>query len=61
MRSRICQELAALGIILDEEKNNATVSTDGFINKGEGHVKIAAITTDEMGEMARQVKEILGD
>lgn len=59
MRSRICRELNALGIVLDEEKNNSTVSADGFINKGEGHVKIAVIATDEMGEMARQVKEIL--
>ena len=56
MRSRICRELSSLGIILDEDKNNATVSSDSFINKGEGYVKIAVITTDEMGEMARQVQ-----
>lgn len=59
MRSKICQELNALGIILDEERNNSAVSADGFINKGEGHVKIAVITTDEMGEMARQIKIVL--
>ncbi len=59
MRSRICQELSALGIVLDEEKNNSTVSADGFINKGISFSKIAVITTDEMGEMARQTKEIL--
>lgn len=59
MRSRICQELGALGIVLDEEKNNNAVSADGFINKGISFAKIAVITTDEMGEMAKQVKEIL--
>lgn len=59
MRSRICQELSTLGIVLDEEKNNNIVSADGFINKGISFAKIAVITTDEMGEMAKQVKEIL--
>lgn len=59
MRSRICQELSALGIVLDEEKNNSIVSMDDFINKGISFAKIAVITTDEMGEMAKHTAKII--
>jgi acetate kinase len=52
MRSRICANLENLGIVLDDEKNNKTVSIDGLVNKDESPVKIAVITTDEMGQMA---------
>ena len=59
MRSRICAELENLGIILDDEKNNKTISIDGFISKDESPVKIAVITTDEMGQMAKEVAKIV--
>jgi len=59
MRSRICAELENLGIILDDEKNNKTISMDGFIGKDESPVKIAVIATDEMGQMAKEVAKIV--
>ena len=59
MRSRICAELENLGIILDSEKNNQTISADGFINKEESPVKIAVITTDEMSQIAAEVAKLI--
>ncbi|MDO8443858.1 MAG: acetate/propionate family kinase [Candidatus Azambacteria bacterium] len=55
MRARICSELENLGIVLDNEKNNKTISVDGFIGKDESPVKIAVITTDEMSQIAAEV------
>ncbi|MBU2082124.1 acetate/propionate family kinase [Patescibacteria group bacterium] len=59
MRTRICAELENLGIVLDSEKNNKTISMDGFIGKDESPVKVAVITTDEMGQMAKEVEAIV--
>ncbi len=59
MRARICAELENLGIILDDEKNNKTISIDGFIGKDESPVKIAVITTDEMGQISAEVVAIV--
>lgn len=59
-RSRICRNLSALGIVLDEEKNNGLESKDIFIQKEGSPVKIAVVTTDEMGEIARRTEKILG-
>ncbi len=55
MRERFCRDLEGLGISLDKAKNDATISTDGFINVEEGQVKIAVVTTDEMGEIMRKI------
>ncbi len=60
MRSRICGNLNALGIVLDEEKNNGLESQDTFIHKEGSPVKIALVTTDEMLEIAGQTAEALG-
>lgn len=59
MRSRICANLENLGIVLDDEKNNKTVSINGLVNKDESPVKIAVIMTDEMGQMAKEVAAVL--
>ena len=59
MRSRICAGLEELGIVLDEDKNKAVISADGLISADGSKVKIAVLTTDEMGEMARQTKELM--
>ena len=59
MRAKICAELENLGIILDDEKNNKTVSADGFIGKDESPVKIAVIATDEMSQIAAEVMAIV--
>ncbi|MDO8743138.1 MAG: acetate/propionate family kinase [Candidatus Azambacteria bacterium] len=55
MRARICAELENLGIVLDAEKNNKTISIDGFISEDTSPVKIAVITTDEMSQIAAEV------
>ena len=59
MRSRICAELENLGIVLDDGKNNETISMVGFIGKDESPVKIAVITTDEMSQVARETAAIV--
>lgn len=60
IRERICRGLGALGIIVDENKNKDVVSRDGFIHKDGSAVSVAVITTDEMGEIARETVKILG-
>ena len=55
IRDLICQGLGALGIKIDGEKNSRMVEKDGFIETGESAVKIAAIKTDEMAEIAREM------
>ncbi|KKS69668.1 MAG: Acetate kinase, partial [Candidatus Azambacteria bacterium GW2011_GWA2_42_62] len=59
MRSKICAELENLGIILDDAKNSQTISVDRFINKDKSPVKIAVITTDEMGQIASEAVTVL--
>ncbi len=55
IRDRVCSGLQRLGLILDQEKNGRTVSIDGFIHADKQSVPIAVITTDEMGEMVREM------
>ena len=57
MRRRICAGLEAIGVRLDENKNNATVSRDGLINAANSKSKIAVITTNELGEIYRTLAE----
>ena len=59
MRSRICDGLQSLGMILDPDKNNKTVSTDGFIHGDKSPVKIAVIVTDEMKEIAKEISAMV--
>ena len=59
MRSRICAGLDNLGITLDEQKNEATVSKHGFIHQDESRVRIAVTPTDEMGEIAIATSTLL--
>ena len=60
MRSRICRDMEALGIVIDNERNNSAISADGFIHhETNSPVKIAVITTDEMGQMATEVAAIV--
>ena len=55
IRRRICTGLENLGVALDEIKNNATVSVDGFIGTANSSAKVAVIPTDEMGEIYRSI------
>jgi len=56
IRSRVCQGLQALGILIDERKNLETIERDGFIDNGSLPVKIAVLQTEEMKEMAREIQ-----
>jgi len=51
MRSRICNGLQNLGIILDKNKNKNIFSKDGFINYKNSKSKIAVIVINEMEEI----------
>ncbi len=58
MRERICDGLQRLGLELDRDKNSETISHDGFINNDPGSLQIAVITTDEMGQMVREMEKV---
>ncbi|MEX2052670.1 MAG: acetate/propionate family kinase, partial [Candidatus Paceibacterota bacterium] len=60
MRSRICDKLENMGIILDAEKNKQVVSREGFINADDASFKIAVIPTNEMEEIRLETEVILG-
>lgn len=59
LRSRVCRDMENLGIILDDKKNNDTLSRDGFIESDLSKVKIAVMTTDEMGEIAKETNDFI--
>ena len=51
MRERICSGLGGLGLVLDRNKNDLMIDTDGEISDDYTQIKIAVISTDEMGEI----------
>ncbi len=55
MRSRICDGLHDLGIILDENKNKDVFSKDEFIDNENSKSKIAVIVINEMEEIFRRI------
>ncbi|TSC91430.1 MAG: acetate kinase [Parcubacteria group bacterium Licking1014_17] len=55
MRKKICAGLDALGIILDDKKNESKTDGEGEIQKDGAPVKILVIKTDELGQIAREV------
>ncbi len=59
IRGRICEGMKTFGILLDENKNDNTISKDGFINVDD-NVPIAVIKTDEMREIAREINKLIG-
>jgi len=55
IRERICRGLTGLGVVIDNEQNDQTISRDGLIHKEkESSVKVAVTVTDEMGQMAKE-------
>ena len=58
IRERICRNLGALGIILNKDKNEAMSSRDGFIHKEESIAQVSVVITDEMGEIARETRNV---
>lgn len=59
MRGRICENLEALGVVLDKNANEKMVSMDGQVQNDASPAKIAVIVTNEMGEIARQAIELI--
>jgi acetate kinase len=55
VREAVCSNMAALGIILDNEKNQKDLTLIG----DKGHIKILRIETDEEFEMADQSLKII--
>ena len=59
IRRAVCDDLDALGILLDEEKNKATGATEATISAPGSRVKVMVIPTNEELVVAREVKRFL--
>ncbi len=59
MRKKICHGLEVFGIHLDLEKNREMIDEDGDIGDSTSLVKMTVIKTDELGEIALEMKKIL--
>ncbi len=59
IRNKICTDLGALSIKLDQEKNNAAVGVVAEVNASDSPVKIWVIPTDEMREMYCQAAKLV--
>ena len=59
MRKRICKGLKSLGIVIDEKMNDCTDGVDCVINTSDSKVRIEVVGTDEMNQMAMEIKKIL--
>jgi acetate kinase len=60
VRSRSCEGLSGLGIMVDENRNNAASGGISEIHAGESRVKVLVIPTNEEREIARQTVEVIG-
>jgi len=59
IRRAVCDNLDALGILLDLEKNKATRATEATISAPGSRVKVMVIPTNEELVVAREVKRFL--
>jgi acetate kinase len=59
IRRAVCDDLDALGILLDQEKNKATGATEATISAPGSRVKVMVIPTNEELVVAREVKRFL--
>jgi acetate kinase len=59
VRSAVCADLDQLGIVLDAEKNNATLGQQATISAAGSKVKVMVIPTNEELVVAREVKRFL--
>jgi len=59
IRQAVCENLSELGILLDQEKNNATRATEATISAAGSRVKVMVIPTNEELVVAREVKRFL--
>ena len=53
MRNKICSKLGLFGIVLDQQKNESTISINGFIHSS--NTKVAVVATDEIGQIVRHI------
>ncbi|MGE5237572.1 MAG: acetate kinase, partial [Chloroflexota bacterium] len=60
VRAKTCEGLSALGISLDERRNNADAGGIREIQAANGRVRILVIPTNEEYEIARQTVEVIG-
>jgi acetate kinase len=60
VRAKSCEGLSALGITLDELRNDADAGGSREIQAEEGRVRILVIPTNEEYEIARQTVEVIG-
>lgn len=58
MRTKICQELNALGINLDEPKNHGN-DIDRIISAADSRVKIGVVKSDELSQMVKNVRAVI--
>ncbi|MDD3968790.1 MAG: acetate kinase, partial [Proteiniphilum sp.] len=58
-RSEVCQDMAFMGIELDEELNASAHASEVVISKPSSRVKVVIIPTDEELTIARDTLEIL--
>lgn len=59
LRELVCRDLEHLGIALDDTKNkNTKEGKDTMIHRDGSSVHVAVVHTDEMGEMARVLRDI---
>lgn len=60
-RARACEGLACLGVQIDEVKNNLNIgATSDFIDDGKLSARVAAIRTNEMGQILKDMTAFLG-
>jgi acetate kinase len=59
VRRAVCDNLDALGIALDPEKNNVAGATESIISAPGSRVKVMVIPTNEELVVAREVKRFL--
>jgi len=58
MRDRICNGLEYLGIKLNKNKNNKTISVDKKISSFFSQVKVLVVCTEEMNQMAKDTLKV---
>lgn len=59
LREKICEGISALGIKIDQVKNNQSEGIDVDISSPDSKVKVLVRKTDEMGQIARDTIAIL--
>jgi len=59
IRRAVCANLDQLGLVLDEEANNATKAKEALISGPDSKVKVLVIPTNEELVVAREVKRFL--